>query len=91
MAPKGKIGAYTGVYYLFSQLSATLSPLITGSVFSFYKLFTDCVEGAQYIMLFPYIILWEIVAAFFLSNVRRGEAKNFTTKQITKLRSEHEN
>jgi Na+/melibiose symporter-like transporter len=23
MAPKGKIGAYTGVYYLFSQLSAT--------------------------------------------------------------------
>ncbi|MHA1473598.1 MAG: MFS transporter [Promethearchaeota archaeon] len=91
MAPKGKIGAYTGVYYLFSQLSATLSPLIAGSVFSFYKLITDCDEGFQYIMLFPYIVLWEIVAAFFLSRVKQGESKNFTTKQIAKLRIEHEN
>ncbi len=91
MAPKGKIGAYTGVYYLFSQLSATISPLIAGSVFSFYKLITHCDEGFQYIMLFPYIVLWEIVAAFFLSRVKQGESKNFTTKQIAKLRIEHEN
>jgi len=91
MAPKGKIGAYTGVYYLFSQLSATLSPLIAGSVFSFYKLLTDCEEGSQYVMLFPYIILWEIIAILFLSNVKRGESKKFTAKQIAKIKSEHEN
>jgi len=91
MAPKGKIGAYTGVYYLFSQLSATLSPLIAGSVFSIYKLLTNCEEGAQYVMLFPYIILWEIIAIIFLSNVKRGESKKFTTKEIDKIRSEHEN
>ena len=91
MAPKGKIGAYSGVYYLFSQLSATLSPLIAGSLFSFYKLLTNCDEGFQYITLFPYIILWEIVAAFCLSRVKRGESKNFTTKQIAKLRIEYEN
>ncbi len=90
MAPKGKIGAYTGVYYLFSQLSATLSPLIAGIVFSLYKLLTGCEEGAQYVMLFPYIILWEIIAILFLNNVKRGESKKFTTKQIAKIRSEHE-
>ncbi|QEE15085.2 MFS transporter [Promethearchaeum syntrophicum] len=91
MAPKGKIGAYTGVYYLFSQLSATFSPLIAGSVFSLYKIITDCDEGFQYVTLFPYIILWEIVAIFFLNYVKQGESKKFTTKQINALRIEHEN
>jgi hypothetical protein len=42
-------------------------------------------------MLFPFIILWEIIAILFLSNVKRGESKKFTAKQLVKLRREYEN
>ena len=91
LAPKGKVGALTGVYYLFSHLSATFSPVLAGVVFSLYEFLTDVDDGFQYIMLFPFAILCEIAAFFCLRHVKRGETKTFTTKQITKLRNEQEN
>lgn len=90
MAPEGKLGAYTGTYYFFSQMSATLGPLAAGGTFDIYKLISNATEGSQYFMLFPYLIFWEIVAMIFLSRVKKGESKSFTERQIAKLRDEYE-
>ncbi|MCF2140791.1 MAG: MFS transporter [Candidatus Lokiarchaeota archaeon] len=90
MAPKGKLGTYTGAYYFFSQMSATIGPLAAGATFDLYKIITHPVEGAQYFMLFPYLIFWELIAMIFLSRVKRGEAKSFTKKQIDELRDKYE-
>jgi MFS family permease len=91
LAPKGKVGALTGVYYLFSHLSATFSPILVGGVFSLYEFLTNFDDGLQYVLLFPFAILCEIVAYFCLRYVKRGETQDFTTNQITELRSDHEN
>ena len=91
LAPKGNIGAMTGVYYLFSHLSATISPVLAGGVFSLYEFLLDVDGGLQYIMLFPFAILCEIVAFFCLRHVKRGESQMFTSKQITDLRSDLDN
>jgi len=79
-APKGMIGTLTGAYYLFSQLSDTLSPVIAGGVFSLYKLITNCPDGEQYNILFYYAIFFELLAMFFLSRVKGGEAPGFEEK-----------
>jgi maltose/moltooligosaccharide transporter len=76
-APKGMIGALTGAYYLASQLSDTLSPVIAGGVFSLYRIITNCPDGEQYNILFYYAIFFELLAMFFLSRVKGGEAPGF--------------
>ena len=90
MAPEGKIGAYTGAYYLFSQLSATLSPVFAGAIFSLYSWIAKTTDGSQYFLLFPYVIFFEIIAMFFLYKVKRGETQSFTEKQVSELREQFE-
>ena len=84
LAPKGKVGTYTGSYYFFSQLSDTLTPLIAGGVFSLYLWLFNAVDGTQYMLLMPYAIVWEIIAMIFLSQVKRGESEEFLAKKNRK-------
>ncbi len=79
-APKGMIGTLTGAYYLFSQLSDTLSPVFAGGVFDLYRFITKCPDGEQYKILFYYAIFFELLAMFFLSRVKGGEAPGFEEK-----------
>ncbi|MHA1611876.1 MAG: MFS transporter [Promethearchaeota archaeon] len=79
-APKGMIGALTGAYYLASQLSDTLSPVIAGGTFDLYRLITNCPDGEQYNILFYYAIFFELLAMFFLTKVKGGEAPGFEEK-----------
>ncbi len=81
-APKGMIGALTGAYYLASQLSDTLSPVFAGGIFDLYKIISGCAEGKQYDILFYYAIFFELLAMFFLSRVKGGEAPGFEEKPI---------
>ncbi len=81
MAPKGKIGAYTGAYYFFSQLSSIISPVFAGVSFDIYKAVFKVAEGQQYILMFPYLIFWEIIAMICLSRVKRGESQKFLDKK----------
>ncbi|MHA1776348.1 MAG: hypothetical protein DRO88_02300 [Promethearchaeia archaeon] len=90
MAPEGKLGTYTGAYYFFSQMSATVGPLAAGVTFDIYKSITNAVEGTQYVMLFPYLVFWELVAMVFLSRVKRGETKKFSEKKLAELRDKYE-
>ena len=83
-APKGMLGTITGAYYFFSQLSDTLSPVIAGGVFDLYRLITKCPDGQQYNILFYYAIFFELLAMFFLSRVKGGEAPSFEEKHAKK-------
>lgn len=82
LAPKDKVGSYTGAYYFFSQLSDSLSPVVAGGIFSLYKWLADVPQGQQYILLFPYAIICEILAIVFLSQVRKGESQVFLQKHM---------
>ncbi|MBN2155849.1 MAG: MFS transporter [Candidatus Lokiarchaeota archaeon] len=77
MAPKNKIGSYTGAYYFFSQMSDTLSPVVAGGLFSLYKAISGVAQGQQYVLLFPYAIFCLLVAMIFLSRVKRGESAQY--------------
>ncbi len=83
LAPKGKVGTYTGSYYFFSQLSDTLTPLVAGGVFSLYLVIFNVnpVYGWQYALLMPYAIICEILAMICLTQVKSGESKDFGKKR----------
>lgn len=62
---EAKLGAYTGLYYFFSQLAAIFGPLLAGVVFDLVGF------GAMY----PLSIAYMIVALICMMFVKRGEAK----------------
>lgn len=65
MTSSGRIGKYTGYYYLFSMLSAIVSPIL----FGFLKDFL----GDEF--LFVYSSISMVLAFFFMMLVRHGEPK----------------
>ncbi|MHA1372419.1 MAG: MFS transporter, partial [Promethearchaeota archaeon] len=87
LAPHGKIGAYTGIYYLFSALAAIFSPVIAGMIFS---LAYDFMGAYRYSLLFPFVFGFMILALVFMFKVKRGEIK-MTRKEIEELKRIYEN
>ena len=86
LAPDGKIGAYTGVYYLFSALAAITSPVFAGFLFSS----TSATFGVfRYVLLFPFALGFMILALFFMTRVKRGEVK-LSDEEIENLRKIYE-
>ncbi|MHA1998318.1 MAG: MFS transporter [Promethearchaeota archaeon] len=86
LAPDGKIGAYTGIYYLFSALAAITSPVFAGFLFSI----TDSFLGAlRYTALFPFSLAFMIIALLFVFKVKRGEVV-LTKKEIDDLKNIYE-
>ncbi|MEX2680995.1 MAG: MFS transporter [Candidatus Sigynarchaeota archaeon] len=72
LAPDGRIGAYTGIYYLFSAASAIISPVVAGLFFS---IFYEIMGQLRYILLFPYAFGFLALAFVFMTRVKRGEVK----------------
>ena len=66
-APANRVGTYTGLYYLASQSSAVLGPILGGQIIQ--------LAGNNYRVIFPYAALTLIVALFSMLGVRRGEAR----------------
>lgn len=64
MAPKGSIGTYTGLYYLFSSVAAIISPPLLGGI----------MDTLGYKYMFLYGALFFILALFFISLVK---SKNY--------------
>jgi maltose/moltooligosaccharide transporter len=84
MAPKDKVGSYTGSYYFFSQLSDTLSPVVAGGLFSLYKWIFGVAQGQQYVLLFPYAIICLVIAMIFLLRVKKGESEKFLARKANR-------
>ncbi|MCF2140275.1 MAG: MFS transporter [Candidatus Lokiarchaeota archaeon] len=90
LAPEGKIGAYTGAYYLFAQAAAIISPVAAGIEFDLYvHLNPDKIAyyglGYQYRMLFVFVLVWQLVALAFLSRVKREKIPQLDRTKIKNL------
>ncbi len=94
LAPEGKIGAYTGVYYLFTQAAAIISPVVAGFQFDMYtQIFPEKIQlygsGYQYRMLFFYVLTWQLIALLFISQVKKGESEEFTKSHLKNLAEQY--
>jgi MFS-type transporter involved in bile tolerance (Atg22 family) len=61
------IGTYTGLYYLFSTLSAILGPISNGLLID--------LSGKNYNVLMSLAPITLLIALVLLSGVKRGEAQ----------------
>jgi len=66
MAPQDRLGAYTGLYYLSSQSSAIIGPILSGKIIDIFS--------NNYRTAFLYSVVTLIFALLFLLPVKRGEA-----------------
>lgn len=66
MAPKGHLGIYTGLYYLASQLSAIMGPLLAGLIIQMF--------ANNYAVAFIYGAITVLIAYVLMRPVKRGEA-----------------
>ena len=66
MAPQDRLGAYTGLYYLSSQSSAIIGPILSGKII---QIFSN-----NYRTAFLYSVVTLIFALLCLLPVKRGEA-----------------
>jgi len=66
MAPQDRLGTYTGLYYLASQSSAIVGPIMAGKIIEIFN--------NNYGVGFIYGSVTLVIALFFMLPVRRGEA-----------------
>lgn len=83
LAPKKKIGSYTGVYYMISALGSILSPIFMSSLYALIR----GVGGNQWFALFPYFLAGVIVGYIFLQKVKSGDAVPLSAEELAKLRA----
>ncbi len=86
LAPDGKIGAYTGVYYLFSASAAITSPVVAGFLFS---ITSDVLGAMRYALIFPFMLAFITLALIFMLFVRRGEV-NLSKAELEALKKAYE-
>ena len=66
MAPQDRLGAYTGLYYLSSQTSAIVGPMLSGKIID--------VFNNDYRIAFMYGAVTLVIALLFVVPIKRGEA-----------------
>ena len=66
MAPQDRLGAYTGLYYLSSQTSAIVGPMLSGKIIE--------VFNNDYRIAFMYGAVTLVIALLFVLPIKRGEA-----------------
>ncbi len=66
MAPQDRLGAYTGLYYLSSQTSAIVGPVLSGKIISIFN--------NDYRTAFVYGTVTLVIALLFVIPIKRGEA-----------------
>ena len=60
----GDIGKYTGFYYTFSMAAQVFTPIVSGSL----------LEHVSYRTLFPYSVVFSILALITMLLVKHGDA-----------------
>ncbi|MHA1688616.1 MAG: MFS transporter [Promethearchaeota archaeon] len=66
LAPDGKEGIYTGIYYTFNQAAYTTAPILFGAILSALISLGDY----RYIIMFPFISFCIIVALVFFTRIK---------------------
>ena len=65
IASAGDVGKYTGLYYTFSMTAQVITPILSGWL----------LEHVSYRTLFPYSVVFCILALITMSQVRHGDSK----------------
>ena len=65
MASAGDVGKYTGLYYTFSMSAQVVTPILSGAL----------LEYVSYRTLFPYAVVFCILAIITMSQVKHGDSK----------------
>ena len=65
MARAGDIGKYTGTYYTFSMAAQVFTPIFSGFL----------LEHISYRTLFPYAVIFSLLALVTMSQVRHGDSR----------------
>ena len=65
MASAGDVGKYTGLYYTFSMTAQVITPILSGWL----------LENVGYRTLFPYSVIFCILAFITMSQVKHGDSK----------------
>ena len=72
MANAGDVGKYTGLYYTFSMSAQVVTPILSGYL----------LEHVNYRTLFPYAVVFCILAFITMSQVRHGDSKPMQKKDV---------
>ncbi len=72
LAPEGKQGIYTGIYYTFNQAAYTIAPILFGGVLSLFISLGDF----RYIIMFPFITICIIVGFLCFTRIKLKGNKN---------------
>ena len=73
LSPSGDEGAYTVIYYSFNQAAYVFGPIIIGLVFD---LIGKGMGSNRYLLMFPFIVLLELIAFVFLSRIKENYPKS---------------
>jgi maltose/moltooligosaccharide transporter len=69
-----KQGTYTGIYYISSQSAAALGPIVFGFLVDLLVTFFAFTDSTKWVLLWPFSIVFLIIAFFAMLGVSRGEA-----------------
>ncbi|MFX0099346.1 MAG: MFS transporter [Candidatus Hodarchaeota archaeon] len=83
LAPRKKIGAYTGVYYMVSAMGSILSPLLMSAIYTIITV----LGGDQWPALFPYYLVGIILGYILIRKVKRGDAVPFSREELAHLKA----
>ena len=72
MANAGDVGKYTGYYYTFSMAAQVITPILSGAL----------LEYVSYRTLFPYSVVFCILAIITMSQVKHGDSKPAQKKDL---------
>lgn len=77
MSKTGNIGKYTGYYYTASMAGQIITPLLSGALID-----GNIIPGVNIRGLFPYCVIFCILAFFTMSQVKHGDSKPIQKKNI---------
>ncbi len=72
IATAGDVGKYTGYYYTFSMAAQVVTPILSGAL----------LEHVSYRTLFPYAVVFCILAIITMSQVKHGDSKPAQKKDV---------
>ena len=72
MSSAGDVGKYTGLYYTFSMSAQVITPILSGFL----------LENVSYRTLFPYSVVFCILAMITMSQVKHGDSKPEKKKSV---------
>ncbi|MBN2152810.1 MAG: MFS transporter [Candidatus Lokiarchaeota archaeon] len=74
MAPKDKVGTYTGLYYVFKQTGSVVAPLIIGALLSLFTWLIPALGATgAWIILNPFCLAMSVIGYVAMVRVNKGE------------------